>query len=236
MGALVSELIDQTEPDLDESTSLTDSLFQEMSEAIVTGEFPAGSKLSEPRLAKRYGVSRGPLREAIRRLEGRKLVTRLPRQGVRVIVPTTAMAAELFRIREVLEGLAAREAARNATAEEITELRTMLARHTKALAEPDAMLYWQATANSDFHFMIARMARSAHLFDLLCGEYYTLFRLFRMQHRIVPGRAKRALLEHVRIVDAIADGDAELAEMLMRRHVASARAGIETSSEALVQA
>lgn len=232
----MTELMDQAEPDNDnESTSLSDSLFEQLSEAIVTGEFAAGSKLSEPRLAKRYGVSRGPLREAIRRLEGRKLVTRLPRQGVRVIVPTSAMAAELFRIREVLEGLAAREAARNATAEEITELRTMLARHTQALAEPDAMLYWQATANSDFHFMIARMARSQHLFDLLCGEYYTLFRLFRMKHRIVPGRAKRALIEHVRIVDAIADGDAELAEMLMRRHVASARTGIETSSEALAQ-
>lgn len=229
----MSELIDQfnRETDIDdENTSLADSLFDRLSEAIVTGEFAAGSKLSEPRLANRYGVSRGPLREAIRRLEERKLVTRLPRQGARVIVPTSAMAAELFRIREVLEGLAAREAARNATKDEVAELRTMLAAHAKALAEPDAMLYWQATANSDFHFMIARIARSQHLFDLLCGKYYTLFRLFRMQHRIVPGRAQRALVEHGRIVDAIADADPELAELLMRRHIASARAGLELSA------
>lgn len=231
----MSELIDQLdrETDIDaENTSLVDSLFDRLSEAIVTGEFAAGSKLSEPRLATRYGVSRGPLREAIRRLEERKLVTRLPRQGVRVIVPTSTMAAELFRIREVLEGLAAREAARNATKNEVAELRAMLATHAKALAEPDAMLYWQATANSDFHFMIARIARSQHLFDLLCGEYYTLFRLFRMRHRIVPGRAQRALIEHGRIVDAIADADPELAELLMRRHVASARSGLEATGNA----
>ena len=225
-------LNDRPEPDIeidDETTSLADSLFERLSEAIVTGKFVAGSKLSEPRLAHRYGVSRGPLREAIRRLEERKLVTRLPRQGVRVIVPTSAMAAELFRIREVLEGLAAREAARNATAQDVADLRNMLTGHADALAGPDAMVYWQATANSDFHFKIARMARSQHLFDLLCGEYYTLFRLFRMKHSIVPGRAKRALIEHVRIVDAIEDGDADLAEMLMRRHIMSARLGIETS-------
>lgn len=232
LEAKLGELVEPTQRDAgidSESTSLADSLFERLSEAIVTGKFAPGSKLSEPRLASRYGVSRGPLREAIRRLEERKLVTRLPRQGVRVIVPSSAMAGELFRIREVLEGLAAREAARNATPEEVAELRSMLAAHAEALAGPDAMIYWQATANSDFHFKIARMSRSQHLFELLCGEYYTLFRLFRMRHRIVPGRAKRALIEHVRIVDAIEDADADLAELLMRRHIASARVGIESN-------
>ena len=209
--------------------SLSDSLFEQLSEAIVRGEFSAGIKLSEPRLAARYGVSRGPLREAIRRLEERKLVTRTPRQGVRVIVPSPKRAVELFHIREVLEGLAAREAARHATPGEVEELQSMLLRHRKALARPDAIMYWQATANSDFHFLIARIARNDQLFDLLSGEYYTLFRLYRMQHRLVPGRARRALLEHERIVDAIADHDCELAEMLMRRHIAAARKSLEAS-------
>lgn len=204
---------------------LTDQLFEQLSEAIVLGTFAAGTKLSEPRLAAQYGVSRGPLREAIRRLEERKLVTRAPRQGVRVVAPTPGDALELFAIREVLEGLAARQAAENATDAEIADLRAMLAHHRDALSKPDAMVYWQATANSDFHFMIARMGRNQHLFDLLCGEYYTLFRLYRMQHRIVPGRAQRALAEHERIMEAIADRDGELAEILMRRHIASAKVG-----------
>lgn len=208
---------------------LTDLLFERLSEAIVSGEFAAGSKLSEPRLAARFGVSRGPLREAMRRLEERKLVTRTLRQGVRVIVPTRKAAAELFEIREVLEGLAAREAALRRLPAEIDELRAMLARHAEILASPDAMVYWQATANTDFHFFIVRIARNSRLFDLLCGEYYTILRLYRMQHRIVPGRAQRALMEHGRIVDAIADGDGELAELLMRRHITTARVGIEKS-------
>lgn len=205
---------------------LTDQLFEQLSEAIVVGTLAPGTKLSEPRLAAQYGVSRGPLREAIRRLEERKLVTRAPRQGARVVVPTPGDALELFTIREVLEGLAARHAAENGTDAEIDQLRAMLAHHRDALSKPDAMVYWQATANSDFHFMIARIGRNQHLFDLLCGEYYTLFRLYRMQHRIVPGRAQRALAEHERIVEAIADRDAELSEILMRRHIASARMGL----------
>lgn len=205
---------------------LTDQLFDQLSEAIVLGTFAPGSKLSEPKLAAQYGVSRGPVREAIRRLEERKLVTSAPRQGVRVVVPTPQDALELFTIREVLEGLAARQAAINATDAEIEELKAMLAKHRDSLSKPDAMVYWQATANSDFHFMVARIGRNQQLFHLLCGEYYTLFRLYRMKHRIVPGRAQRALTEHIRIVDAIADRDGDLAELLMRRHIASARAGL----------
>lgn len=211
---------------------LTDQLFEQLSEAIVVGTFAPGTKLSEPRLAAQYGVSRGPLREAIRRLEERKLVTRAPRQGARVVVPTPSDALELFTIREVLEGLAARHAAENATEAEVDALRAMLALHRDALSKPDAMVYWQATANSDFHFMIARIGRNQHLFDLLCGEYYTLFRLYRMQHRIVPGRAQRALAEHERIVEAIADRDGELSEILMRRHIASARQGLIAQANA----
>lgn len=208
---------------------LVDRLFEQLSEAIVRGELAPGSKLSEPRLAAQYGVSRAPLREAMRRLEERKLVVRTPRQGARVVVPSLAAAVELFKIREVLEGLAAREAARLARPEEVRRLRQMLAGHRAALEQPDAMVYWQATANSDFHFMVARIARSDHLFDLLCNEYYTLFRVYRMQHRILPGRAQQALREHELVVDAIAEGDGGFAELLMRRHIASARHGLETS-------
>ena len=79
-------------------------------------------------------------------------MTRTHRQGVRVVVPARALAVELFAIREVLEGLAAREAALRATPDEVAELREMLAGHRASLERPDAMIYWQATANADFHF------------------------------------------------------------------------------------
>jgi DNA-binding GntR family transcriptional regulator len=208
---------------------LADALFAALSEAIVRGDLPSGSKLSEPRLATQYRVSRGPLREAIQRLEERRLVVRSPRQGARVATLSLASAIELFKIREVLEGLAAREAAARARPGEVEALRAMLASHRLALEKPDAMVYWQDTANADFHFFVARISGSSALFDLLCNQYYTLFRLYRMQHRLVPGRAQLALREHERIVDAIGEGDCELAEILMRRHVATSRRGIEAS-------
>lgn len=213
----------------EDGRSLSESLFARLSEAIVQGEFPAGSKLSEPRLAARYGVSRGPLREAIRQLEERKLVTRSPRQGVRVIVPSRTFAIELFRIREVLEGLAAREAAQRAKPADIAALRAVLKMQRRTLADPDDSLRWQAAANTDYHVLIARIAQNETLFGLLCNEFYTLFRLYRRQHRVVPGRARQALAEHERVVDAIAEGDGELAELLMRRHIASARMALERS-------
>ena len=214
-----------------EGRSLSETLFEQLSEAIVRGEFAPGQKLSEPRLAARFGVSRGSLREAIRRLEERRLVTRSPRQGVRVVAPNGQKAIELMLMREVLEGLAAREAARRVTPPEVAELRAMLARHRQTLGDPEALVYWQERVDSDFHFAVARFSGNGELCALLCEAYYPLLRLYRMQHRMVPGRARRALLEHERIVEAIADKDSELAELLMRRHIARARQALESGQE-----
>jgi DNA-binding GntR family transcriptional regulator len=206
--------------------TIADLLFDQLSEAIIGGEFAPGSKISEPQLAHRYGTSRAPLREAIRRLQERKLVTSSPNQGARVAVISAAALAELFAVREALEGLAAREAALHITPDEASELRHMLEEHGRALQRPDAVMYRQEKANSDFHVLIARAGRNELLFDLLCRDYYLLLRFYRMQHRVVPGRAQKALLEHIRIAEAIIDRDPELAELLMRRHVGAARAGL----------
>ena len=219
-----------TDADADASAdhrSLSETLFEQLSEAIVRGEFAPGQKLSEPRLAARYGVSRGSLREAIRRLEERRLVTRSPRQGVRVVAPNGRKAVELMQMREVLEGLAAREAAQHAAQEEIDELRAMLTRHRQTLEDPETLVYWQERVDSDFHFAVARLSGNGELCALLCDAYYPLLRLYRMQHRMVPGRARRALQEHERVVEAIAERDGELAELLMRRHIARARQAVE---------
>lgn len=215
---------------------LTDQLFDRLCQAILDGELAPGAKLSEPQLAQAHGVSRGPLREAIRRLEERKLVTRLPRQGVRVVEPSTTRIAELFAIREVLEGLAAREAAARATAEDILALRALLLQHRRMLEGEASDEYRQSTADADFHFRIARIAGNRMLFDLLCVEYYTLLRFFRRRHRTVPGRARRALIEHERITEAIADGDKELAELMMRRHIDAARKGVATDPGSTAEA
>ena len=88
-----------------------DRVFEQIERAIVVGEFAPGSRLGEETLAERFGVSRGPLREALRQLEGRGLVVRLPHAGVRVVALGHEDLIELYEIRGNLEGLACRLAA-----------------------------------------------------------------------------------------------------------------------------
>ncbi len=213
--------------------TLAEQVYRKLSDAIVTGQLAPGSKISEPVLARQYGVSRGPLREALHRLQERGLITRSPNQGPRVITPTPKGLMELFVVREALEGLAARLAAVHATTEEIATLRAAVrdnARTLDGLAE--AAAHQDERNNQDFHSAVARCSRNPMLIDLLCGELYSLLRVYR---GLAPGaqpRSRPAAVEHDRIVSAIEDRDPELAELLMRRHVAAARGRREA---ALVQ-
>lgn len=218
------------------SVTIADRAFSAISNAILSGELPQGSKISEPELSRKLGISRGPLREAIRRLEERKLVTSLPRLGARVVELTPARLSEIYTIREALEGISAREAARHITAEEIENLRSLLRAHGEQLERADGSMYAQGLADDDFHFAIARYSRNETLFRLLCDEYYQLIRLFRQQHKVVSGRARRAYVEHCRILDALADHDCDLAELLMRRHISAARQGMEQTFAAAAAA
>jgi len=141
-------------------------------------------------------------------------------------VATPQLIAEIYAIREALEGVAAREAARCLSDTDIAHLRGLLAAHDLQFAGKSVDIYRMGRADDDFHFSIIRATRNQALISILCDQYYNLIRLIRRQHRHVPGRARRAFIEHQRIVDALADRDGDLAEILMRRHVAAALAGI----------
>jgi DNA-binding GntR family transcriptional regulator len=205
------------------SPTLAEHLFARLSEAILQGELQPGAKLSEPLLAKRYGVSRGPLREALHRLQERRLITRSANQGARVAEVSAAAVAEIFTVREALEGMAAREAATRATPEERAALEAAVARHHANLSGLDGGHEGAATADRDFHFLIAQASRNPLLIQLLCHELYPLLRLYRGRTAEPPERVWRALEEHRRVLHAIEDRDPELAELLMRRHIAAAK-------------
>ncbi len=207
---------------------LVDQVVDRLTAAILDGSLPQGAHLSEPKLARELGTSRGPLREAIQRLQERRLVTRTPRQGARVITLSTDLLRDLFAVREALEGVAAREAARTLTEADAESLHALIARHARVLAGEDETDYSPANADQDFHVAVVACSHNSLLQDLLTKEYYPLLRLFRAQHKWVHGRAMRALTEHRRIVEAITERDPELAEYLMRRHIAAARSSAET--------
>ncbi len=202
--------------------TLSQQLFRRLSEAIISGELPAGSKLSEPILARRYGVSRGPLREALNRLQGRRLVTQSPHVGARVATLSAQVLEETFVVREALEGMAARQAAERASDEDIAALHRAYARHVAAAREGGDGPVWRS-GDEDFHVLIARASRNPTLIRMLTEDFYQLVRFYRSRLVHIRGRGKRTIAEHRRILEAIEDRDGELAEMQMRRHIASAR-------------
>lgn len=203
--------------------TLADDVFSQMRDAIVRGDLAPGAKINEPQLATQYGISRGPLREAIRRLEGAKLVEIKPNAGAKVISLNKSQAIEIYEIRESLESLACRLAAEKASTEDCCKLRDLLTAHEAQIQSEDGRLYYQKAGDLDFHYQIVNLSGNRRLFDLLCGELYHLLRLCRVKTSSQPSRPERAFKEHHHIVDAIEQGDGELAEILMRRHISNAK-------------
>lgn len=190
-------------------------------EAIVTGEFKPGERIPEAEIARQLGISRGPLREALGRLENR-LVTRTPRVGVSVIQLTEKDLFELFTVREALEGMACRSAAERITDEELKSLKGLLEEHG---ADPEVLSdagYYQRSQNDDFHFQIVRCARNERLEHLLMEGLYYQLRLYRFQASTQPGRAETAFEEHKLIFDALQARDPDRAERAMRTHIRNA--------------
>jgi DNA-binding GntR family transcriptional regulator len=219
-GQQLSEMDERDE--IAASATHADRAFDAIESALISGEIPLGSRLGEEALSRRLGVGRGPLREALRRLEGRGLVERLPHAGVRVVQLTQTDLIELYEMREPLEGMACRLAAERMSDEEIAQLRSLLQEHRSTQGSPEA-----AHGILDFHLLIARASRSRRLEQLLSQDLYSLIRLSRLRSAQKAPRVARAGNEHLRILDAIEERDAELAELLMRRHIATARRHLE---------
>lgn len=219
-----------TAPQENEST-LSDKASFRLTQAIITGELAQGQKLSEADLATRFGISRGPLREAIRQLEGMRLVHRVPHAGARVVTLDQQTMADLYTVREALEGMACRRAATTMSDEEIQELFQLLDQHEQQIEAVDGQQYFQSEGDFDFHYHIAQGSRNQLLIDLLASELYQLLRMCRYRTSRLAKRTRPALKEHRQIVEAIADRDGELAELLMRRHISGAWKSISKMME-----
>ncbi len=208
-----------------------DEAFDCLQTAIVKGELMPGEKIGEVDLCERFNLTRGPVREALGRLESRGLLIRRPHAGVRVVSVSAAELLELYHIREVMEGLAARQAAERMTDQEIRDLQATLDSHETMIDEARGQEYYQAEGDYDFHHRIATGSRNAKLAQMLLGDLYYMVRMYRYRLSTSSGRPHRALGEHRRIVEAIAQRDGELAEFLMKRHINAARQNIERKIE-----
>ena len=202
-----------------------DKTFFQLRKAIVEGEIVQGSKLSETELSTKYSVSRALIREAINRLEASHLVERKANVGARVVSLTAEGLIELYQVRESLEGMAARLAALNMTDQEIDDLQSLLNSHFENVQS--AGNYYQEAGDVDFHYRIILGSKNKHLISMLIDGIYHLVRMYRVQLGMTGPRVTTAFDEHKHIVQAICNRDAELAEMLMRRHILYSKSSIE---------
>lgn len=200
--------------------TIAERVFDSLCKAIVLGDIPAGSKISEPELAKKFDVSRASLRDAIGRLEACNLVIRRPNVGARVVSLSDEELLEIYIVREALEGMAARQAAEKMTDAELDELQLLLDIEKQSSLDD---------VNSDFHYEIVKGCKNNRLKRLLCDDLYHLMKMYRLQLGRESGRASSASKEHGLIMDALRDRDGEMAELLMRRHIRMSRKHIEKS-------
>lgn len=184
--------------------------------AIDSGDYPPGARLLEAELAARFGVSRTPVREALRKLETQGVVQHEPRKGAIVAALDYNQIGELYAVREVMEGLAARLAAHHASGPEIALLYDMIEADEKLSAPLDI-----SQANKRFHRQLHLSCHNRYLIETLAPIRRTLSLLGETTFS-AEGRIRASNAEHRQITDAIAARDADAAEAAARRHIVSA--------------
>lgn len=193
------------------------SVYQRLLDEIREGALLPGDRLREIDLSERLGVSRTPVREAIRQLEADGLVTHVPRQGASVRSLSYAEVMELYEMRAVLEGTAALLAARAASDVELDELEVLNDRLAKAGTGPEA-----ARINRVFHATLLDAAKNRFLAKSMLSLQKALLILGPSQ-LLDNERADAAVAEHRCIMTALKSRDSAAAEMEMRAHIEAAQ-------------
>lgn len=184
---------------------------------ILEGVFQDGERLDEVQLAKRFSVSRTPIREALQRLAQSRLVEQLPRRGVFVRQPGLVELVEMFEVMAEMEAVCVRLCATRITDAALDELNTVNARCTAAVDAQDADGYYRE--NERFHGILYKQSGNAFL-EQECLRLHRRLQPFRRLQLRLRGRLRQSMSEHEAIVAALEDGDGEKAATIIRAHVA----------------
>ncbi|WP_227272278.1 GntR family transcriptional regulator [Roseobacter weihaiensis] len=200
-------------------TSAPTSAYEQLRARILNGEIRPGDRLREVELAEDLGLSRTPVREAIRRLEQDGIVEHAAHKGAVVRLLDQSSITELYTIREVLEGTAARLAAQHASEIEIEALEEVLATQPPESDDLDAVE--ASRRNAIFHGVVGQAAHNRFLLSAIDGIASALT-LLGPTTLSIKGRIDAARNEHQAILSAIAARDADAAENAARAHIRSA--------------
>ncbi|GAA0923848.1 GntR family transcriptional regulator [Pseudonocardia zijingensis] len=208
---------------------LVDEITSVIRERIYTQRYPAGSWLRQEQLSAELGVSRTPLREALRLLEQEGLVQVTAGQGARVVTGDLGTLLDAYELRAVVDGLAARLAAERAQREQVRHLRRAIDDQRAAVDPWVPRGYTQS--NVDFHEQIAYLSGNEFVINQapllrMTAQVFTPVALVR------PESAVRAIREHTAITDAIEAGDPAAAERLARAHIEATIAQLKQNRSA----
>ncbi len=205
-----------TKINLDNYKPLRDVVFENLRTAILEGNLKSGQRLMEVQLAEQLGVSRTPIREAIRKLELEGLVVMLPRKGAYVANMSFKDLIDVLEIRATLEGLAASLAAERRRDEDITEIERVAKEFEVSVRE--ANIDNVLKKDVEFHEKIFLMANNKKLYQLITSLWEQVHR-FRVTY-VSNYEASLSLVdEHNRILEAIKSGDSELAKKYATEHI-----------------
>jgi DNA-binding GntR family transcriptional regulator len=204
------------------------ALYQDVAERvrqlIFSGDLAPGARIDERALVERFGISRTPLREALKVLHSEGLVRLTPRRGSFVAGELTPQDLdEIFPLMALLEGLCAREAVRKATADDVRRLEALHEKLERHAAAGEIDRYYEQ--NYAFHEAVQELAANPWL-SRTVTELRRFLRLLRGRQLYLPGRLQASLAEHRRFMRAVRRRDAEEAERIMRAHLMAQRAAL----------
>lgn len=200
----------------DEYLPLRDVVFKTLRQAILTGELKPGERLMEIHLANQLGVSRTPIREAIRMLELEGLVTMIPRRGAEVAHITQKSLQDVLEVRRALDALAVELACERITEAELLKLREACNHFANVTQTNDASLI--AKADVELHDIIVQAANNIRLKQLVSNLSEQMYR-YRFEYIKDSSKHEQLIKEHEIIFNAIAAKDKETASMAVKTHI-----------------
>lgn len=206
------------EVNMNEYLPLRDVVFNTLRQAILKGELQPGERLMEVQLANKLGVSRTPIREAIRKLELDGLVLMIPRKGAEVADISEKSLLDVLEVRRALEGLAVRNVCDKITEEEIEELKQAQREFRETLSCKDVTVF--AEADVKFHDIIYRITDNQRLIQLLHSLREQMYR-YRVEYLKKQDSHAKLLREHENVIAAIEKRDKEKAEEAVCKHIDS---------------
>ncbi len=211
-----------------ESRTLAEQVFELLESAILSDEIRPGTELAEVDLAEQFGVSRGPVREALRKLGLVGLVSLTPRRPAVVRILSKKEILDTYQLREALEQLAIRLATPRLTTDHLDHLDQMMNEMERAVEKGDVDRFFEA--NAEFHKIFIDASDNSPLRESHERVSRPMAR-YRRRSLELRGDLRSSLLEHHKIIDAVRARDADLASRLLREHIHVPQDRLENLSE-----